>query len=298
MTRVEISCPSCKTKGSLEVSDELIKSAVGGLLAVNVTNYICQHSFIAYIDKNYIVRDYFIADFQIDIPDMPKEEIIKDIKLPDKAVLNLDLIKLNLTLTLISNILRAIFCRKKILLIFNEPFLHNHIRNFFNYITKNSFDFELQIVSEEEFKKNKKSLKDWLVLKENKVVKDPHNIIEEKKIKLERQIVNQFLSEFDLGYSYIALINQINKAYVYSKAIVDFANTQDQKKQQKKPDSSIIVSILDEVVSQDKYIHNAISEYLAKNFNIKIDKTYLNFLIDIVSNYFNINLKDEITVSN
>lgn len=296
MTRINITCPSCKRKGTLEVSDELIKSNVSGLLGVNVMNYGCNHSFIVYIDKNFTVRDYFIADFQIEIPESPKENIIKDASLPDKNILNLDLIKLNLPLTLLSNVLKAIFCKKKILLLSNEPFLDNHIRNFFNYITKDSFDFELEIVSEEHYKKEKKSFKDWIVLKENKILKDPFNIMEEKKIKVEKQIVNQFLSEFDLGYSYTTLLNQIKKAYTYSKAIVDYSHTQNQKEQKRKLESSIMASILDEVISQDKYIHNAIIGYLSKEFNIKIDKTYLNFLLDIVSYYFNINLKEKIKI--
>ncbi|MFX0023723.1 MAG: hypothetical protein ACFE9S_15455 [Candidatus Hermodarchaeota archaeon] len=296
MTRVNISCPSCKSKGSLEVSDEHIKSAEGGLLAVNITKFVCEHSFIAYIDQNFIVRDYFIADFQINIPDLPQEKQIKDARLPDRNVLNLDLIKLNLTLTLISNVLRAIFCGKKTVLIEHQPFLNDHIRNFFKYITKNSFDFKLDIVSKEEYKKIKKTYKDWIILQGNQIIKDPYNIIEEKKIKVERQVVNQFLSEFDLGYSYITLINEINKAYTYSKAIVDFTNAQGQIIQKRKSESSLITSILDEVISRDKYIHNTISEYLSKEFKIKIDKTYLNFLMDIITNYFNINIRDKIKV--
>jgi len=297
LTTVQIICPSCKKTGYIEISDDLIKSTSRGLLAVNVTsNYVCQHSFIAYIDKNFAVRDYFIADFQIEIPDFPEEKKIKDISLPDKAILNLDLIKLNMTLTLLSNILRAIFYKNKIVLISHQPFLNTHIKNFFNYIIKNTFDFELFIISEEEYKKEKKSFKDCLVLEGNKVIKDPYKIIEEKKAKVERQIVNQFLNEFDLGYSYITLINEINKAYTYSKAIVDFANTQSQE-EEKESESSIIASILDEVVSQDKYINTVITDYLYNEFKIKIDKVYLSFLFDIVINYFDVNLKNKISVN-
>jgi hypothetical protein len=50
------------------------------------------------------------------------------------------------------------------------------------------------------------------------------------------------------------------------------------------------------LISQDKYITNTITEYLSKEFNIKIHKTYLNFLFDLVWNYFGIDLKNKITL--
>ncbi|MFX1279914.1 MAG: hypothetical protein ACFFA3_10895 [Promethearchaeota archaeon] len=295
LPKVEIRCPACRELGFVELSEELVQSTSRGLLAVNiVSNFICQHSFIVYIDKNFTVRDYFIADFLIEIPDLPEEQKIKDLVLPDKAILNIDLIKLNITLTLLTNLLRAIFCKEKLVLISYQSFLNDHIRNFFNYITKDSFDFELDIISEEEYKKQKKLFKNRIVLDGNKIINDPNSILEEKKCKVERQIVNQFLSEFDLGYSYLTLINELTKAFTYAKAIAKFANAYSPQKKKIRPDSSIIESILDEVVSQEKYINNVVSEYLSKEFKIKIDKTYLNFLYEIVLNYFDVNLKKKI----
>ncbi|GAG34301.1 unnamed protein product, partial [marine sediment metagenome] len=75
MTIIQITCPSCKKKGNIEISDDAIKNVSRGLLAINVaSNIICDHSFITYVDKNLSIRDYFIADFQIEIPDIAPTE--------------------------------------------------------------------------------------------------------------------------------------------------------------------------------------------------------------------------------
>jgi len=144
VTQILIRCPSCKKSGKIAISEDLIKSTSRGLLAVNIAaGIICPDSFIAYIDKNYSVRDYFIADFQIEIPDLPEERVkIKRVSLPDKNVLNLDLIKLNFTITMLSSILRAILMKKEIILISHQSFLNDHTKNFFHYITKDSFQFD------------------------------------------------------------------------------------------------------------------------------------------------------------
>ncbi|HEY0088616.1 MAG TPA: hypothetical protein VGB37_07220, partial [Candidatus Lokiarchaeia archaeon] len=70
MPSVKINCPICEKKGTIDVSQEIMKNVSRGLLAVNIAKEIvCSHSFVAYIDKNFNVRDYFTADFQIEIPE-------------------------------------------------------------------------------------------------------------------------------------------------------------------------------------------------------------------------------------
>ncbi|MFX1394960.1 MAG: hypothetical protein ACFFAH_15510, partial [Promethearchaeota archaeon] len=65
MNKVQINCPICSKTGSIEISHNILKDSLRGLLAINIAkDIICSHSFIAYIDKNLNVRDYFVADFQ------------------------------------------------------------------------------------------------------------------------------------------------------------------------------------------------------------------------------------------
>ena len=69
MAKAEIRCPTCDNVGKLEIAEDSIKNVSRGLLAVNVAPHIiCEHSFIVYIDKNLQVRDYFVADFHIELP--------------------------------------------------------------------------------------------------------------------------------------------------------------------------------------------------------------------------------------
>ena len=70
MAEVQIKCPTCGNNGEINVSEELLKSISRGLLAINVQKTICEHSFIVYIDKNLTIRDYFIADYHLELPEL------------------------------------------------------------------------------------------------------------------------------------------------------------------------------------------------------------------------------------
>jgi hypothetical protein len=84
MAKVEIRCPSCAKIGKIEIKESILSQSIRGITAVNIPeNLICEHSFIAYIDKNLAVRDCFIADFQIEIPQLENDQKIKRIDVPD-----------------------------------------------------------------------------------------------------------------------------------------------------------------------------------------------------------------------
>ena len=71
MAKLEIRCPVCAKWDNIEILDDATKNVKKGLLAVNIAaGMICDHSFIAYVDKNLIVRDCFIADFKIEAPEV------------------------------------------------------------------------------------------------------------------------------------------------------------------------------------------------------------------------------------
>ncbi len=266
MPNVRVHCPSCKKVGSFEISDEAMKNTLRGLLAVNLASgVICEHSFIAYVDKNSNIRDYFIADFKIETPEMVPEQKIID-KMLEKDVVDVDLIKLNISATLLTYILKSLFSKQKIVLISSQEFLYHHILNFFKYITKDSFETDISIITEEHYNNNKKNYKDSMVFERNNIIRNVNKIINPKKLFVEKQIVKNFLFEGELGYSYIVLKNEIQKAYQLSKEIVDLIKDSRQKNES--------VNIL------------KINTDLEKKYNIKINMLYLRFLIDIVKNYF------------
>ena len=159
MVKIEIRCPSCDVRGDIEVLEEALKGVSRGLLAVNIPDgTICEHTFIVYIDRNLAVRDYFMADFKIELPDIPIGEDIKKKIISSKDVTNLDLIKLNLPGLLLANIIKSIFAKQKILIIYDHEFLYEHINNFFDYITQDTFKFNIEIMNQETYKKKKKRI--------------------------------------------------------------------------------------------------------------------------------------------
>ncbi|TFG15165.1 MAG: hypothetical protein EU535_02000 [Promethearchaeota archaeon] len=265
-----ITCPTCNKSGKIEILEEKMREATKGLLAINIaSNIICEHSFIVYIDRNLTIRDYFVADFHIDIPKIESIERIKETNISSKDILDVDLIKLNLHALALSIILKSIFLKKKIILLLDQDFLYKHIYSFFKYITKDAFEINILLITSDEYKNTKKQYKDAIVLEQNKIVQNPKKVINLRNLDVEKNIVNQFLIEPELGYSYIFLKNQIYKAYELSKAIYEFAKNQDNKKE---------INIF------------KIAHFLEELYGIKIDLVYLEFLINIVSNYFGIEI--------
>jgi len=270
MPSIRIHCPTCKENGNVSVSSEVMKHVTRGLLAINIANgIICSHSFIAYIDRNFNVRDYFTADFHIELPDLSSDEDLKSDssnKLPSKEVFDIDLVRLNLTASLMTHVLKSIFTKQKIVLISEQEFLFEHFQNFFKYITVNTFDIDITIMTENQYIKRKKEFKDAVVFQGDEIIRNNKKIINPKKLLVEKSIINKFLSEHDLGFGYIILKNEIHKAFELSKSIANFIE-EEQKNGQK-------INIL------------SIQTELEKIYSVKINTTYLKFLIEIVVNYF------------
>ena len=277
MTKVQLKCPSCGKMGYIEVSEGELNNVSRGLLAVNVSeDIICQHTFVAYVDKNLNVRDCFIADFHIEIPDMASTQAIEgeDISKTDK--IDLVLIKLNMPASLIAYVLKSILFGQKFVIVNDQNYLYEHIELFIEYITENSFNTNYEIVPREEYLNKKKEYKDYIILESNEILNDRNNILTEKEISVERTIVEKFLSEADERSSLIILKNEIQKAYRLSEKIMEFVNDFEGKEIQSK-------KILD---------------YLSKDDNIVIKIPYLRFLIDIVENYFNVKVPISSDISN
>ena len=271
MTLIRIQCPSCNKKGNIEISVEPFKNITRGLLAVNVAqDLICSHSFIAYIDANLQIRDYFIADFKVELPEIDAVE--KRFDIPNKDVFNIDLIKLNLSAILLSYVLKSIFYKKRIIIILDDlrygTRLKDDIPKFFKFITQNTFSADISIITNEIYHKDSKKYTKHMVFEGNKIRRNFKNTINPKKLFVEKNIINKFMTEPDLGFSYIILKNEVQKAYKLTKSIMNFI------KEGKDKEINIIKA----------------SIRLEDVFKIKIDPVYMNFLIDILRNYYNLNV--------
>jgi len=94
-------------------------------------------------------------------------------------------------------------------------------------------------------------------------------MLEPKKIKIERTIVQKFYAEYSPKSSLIILKNEIQKVYELSKHIMHLMETHNGE----------------EKIGKKKLIDN-----LREQKKIKISFSYLEFLLDILKNYFDYDL--------
>ena len=276
MKKIEVRCPSCAGRGFIEVSENEVEKAKRGVFAVNVSEgIICEHSFVAYIDKNFTVRDTFITDFQLELPEKTPKKSIEPKDSAQHDSINVSLIKLNLSASLIVYVIRAILLKRKIVLIFDQPFMFDNVRRFFDYITRNSFKTELVVISEDQY--NSESYNDYIVFNSKDVIKDEDGIINVKKLGVEIALVQKFIEEYEPITSLIYLQNGLQKVYELSESIADIVKGLKKK----------------EEVYSKKIIKD-----LSKIHNVKIKLTYLDFLIEIVENYFKVEVPKSSKVSN
>ena len=276
MKKLEVRCPSCSNRGYIEVPEEEVIKAARGVFAVNVLEgVICEHSFVAYVDKNFAVRDTFIADFQLELPDIvPEQEIGPEIA-QQLDLIDISLIKLNFSASLLTHVIRALLFKKKIFLLFNQSYKVTNIYKFIEYITLNSFEANILVISGEQY--DIYDIKDSIILDGNKIIKDDNDILNAKTLGVERSLVRKFLAEYEPKPSLIYLQNGLQKAYELSKTVVDIVNNLKKK---------------------EKVYSKNIIEEIAKIHSVRVQLPYLDFLYKIVENYFEVKVPKSSNVSN
>lgn len=268
MAKIEVRCPVCTKWENIEISDDATKNTTKGLLAVNIeTGIICEHTFVAYVDKNLIVRDCLIADFEIEVSSSPETE--NGIANVAESI-NHDLIRLNIPEILMASIFKAIFSGKSVIIISNDQFITTHIIHFFNYAMQNLFHNDIITMSKVEFKNSNDQYENHIVLDKIEVIQDRYNTIDPKKLLIEKSIARKFLEEYDLVTGLIILRNEIQKALEFSKTLSEFIKDTDEK------------------VLTSKILINHIKEV----YNEKIQINYLKFLFNILKHYFKVVLPD------
>ena len=266
--KIEVRCPACSKRGMLEISEEDVKKAAKGLFAVNINKIFCSHSFIAYVDKNLSIRDCYIADFQIELPEALPDKKVETV--PTKIEeFDIALVKINLLPTLLVNTIRAIVTGKKIVILSSDPFIDKHIENFLKYIFANYFKNEIAIISADDYKKEKKQYKEHIVLQANQIIKDEDNIIKPKKMSIERVIVQNFFDTYNLETSILLLKNDLLNLHEYSRDLID---------------------LLDNYKGSKKLGKKELIKQLNIRLNIKLTGKYLELLLNILTNYFDYDL--------
>lgn len=269
MKLVEVRCPSCSERGLIEVSEQKVKEVSRGLLAINVAKgLVCDHSFVVYVDKNMKIRDAFMADFAIELPETPKIEEFEQKTKISPSDIDVVLIKLNLSSSTIVNLLRGVFYGENVALIIDQEHLKDHIVNFAEYIMNKSFNITLSVLLEEDFQVNKDLYNDFLVLHGNKVVQDKNKVLKAQDLDLERTIVEKFLGSEEYNSGLILLKNEIQKIYYICEIIVNLINS-----------------------FEGKELHSKhIVDKMEKEHNTKVKIPFLNRLYKIIENYFKVDI--------
>jgi len=269
--KVEVRCPACKSIGKITVDQQLIDQSVRGLTAVTIaSNLICEHAFVAYVDKNRDIRDYILCDFLIDIPEIELKLDSKKPQIKSYEDFDVDIIKLNIYPSLLVNVLKGILFKKDILIILDNDFLRGYVQKFLLYITEGTFSHEVVLLSRKTYPKVKKEYKKFLILENAKVIKDKDKILNQKKLKFEKAIVQKFFEEKDPKSSLLIIINEIKKIFILSKKIVEFNNN---LKNNQKIDSKMLL------------------DHFKAELDLKIQFPYLRYLMEIVKSYFQVDIE-------
>jgi len=210
-------------------------------------------------------------DFKIELPEMQAEQQLDEVDLPELDIVDVDLIKINIPALPLTHLIRTYLFGLDIFFIHDGESLYRHIKNFFNFLSKGTFEPNLTIGNQLTYKKSRKQFKNHVVFNSRSILNDKMKILNSKEIKIERTIIQKFLAETDAKESLIILKNEIQKAYELSKAIVDYLENYD-KSQELLP--KVVASILKE------------------RFGQTIKGEYLKFLIQIVQKYHGINISN------
>ncbi len=270
MSQIQVNCPYCQTPGNIDVPDHALKEFDRGVKSVSINkDIVCSHEFIAYFDRNLDIRDYFLIDFRIKLPEIEPIKI-EQTTLQDYDLIDVDLIKLNMYAPTLFFILNGAFFKKRMLIINNKTFLHNHLINFFKFIFRESFETEISIETYNDYKINKKNYKDILVFDDFQIIKNKKKLLKKNECKIEKSIIQKFFSEHDAKYCLITLRDEIRKAYILAKEL-----------------SKKIIELI-KIEGKEKIAGKNIVDDLTTIFDIKISLPYLVFLIDIAENYFDV----------
>jgi len=264
---IQIRCPICNKINIIKVKEDIVDRSESGITAINVMpKIVCEHSFVAYIDKNLSVRDCFVCDFKVKLPEI-QLEVLKE---PTDLSFDIDLIKYNLIPSLMTNIIVGVHLNKNIAIINDLDFFNERFLKFFDYLYHESFDYKIHFINENEFKKSKKEFKNYLILKGHQILRDKEKIIDEKKTKIENSIVEKFFSEYDSKSGIIIFKNELTKLFKLSQDLIEINTNLRQ--------------------TEDFTTKKAIM-FINEKYHTKISYPYVHRLMDIVEHYFDVKLK-------
>ena len=267
----QIICPKCNSVKEFSFSESII-NADDFLTTVFFTKgNICEHQFNAYLDIHGNVRGYQLINFVV--PLFAEEESLSPLfkKEINSKDINFEIIEMNFTVDFLMYIFRIIFFRKKAIILEKDEFIINHLTNLLNYLTEDSFNYDILFYSKEKYETVKSNYKEYVVLEEYKIVNNPSKFLSKRKKKLRKQLkmenylINKFIALKSYEFFLQVLRKEIHKIYSLSGIIANFAK---------------------EIKVQQKLNISKIKEVLKAKDKTNEYNPYIDYLIEIARNYF------------
>jgi len=193
--KIRLSCPRCKKEKFLKVPKELTKHSEH-LTTISIpSDFVCQHSFQAFIDRDFNVRAYQNADFEI-----TKIEFYESGSKPEENIVTYSI---SLLMKNVIDILREALIHKEI--------LGGAIFNLEGKVIYSSLPDEIFIIMANQFenqkKSNQKSIKQTIIILEN-----------------DQKVISRVIQLKDIAIIMILLLSSdidLNKAHNYQKIIYE-----------------------------------------------------------------------------
>ncbi len=273
MKKIQIYCPTCSKVGFVELSEDKLDNKNKNLLAVFIAkDIVCDHSFYVYIDNNFDVRSYYTPDFQVIQTGTEAKDVDLEKAFPSKNEVDVGLIKINIESELFVLIFRAIIYKRQILFISKLEFLFSHLKNFFEYITQNTFDVDISFINPETYDEDEERYEDYVIFEKTNTgfsyyyrfnFRVPEMFEKKEKMMIPQKMIELFNRETDHKTSLLLLKSSLTKAYQMSKTVADYL-----------------------VEKKMKFNIKKITGLLKDQFSVDITSIYLEFILEIVYMYF------------
>jgi len=265
MVEVEIRCPSCKKAGKINVQEDKVLNSQRGITTIGVArSIICDHSFVAYIDTNFDIRDCFISDFTVELPELVKNQKGEHSLVPKADLIDLYLLTINLGPQRLAYIIHAILLGRKAVVINDIDNLNKHVQNLLIFGVQDSFQYDFLMISHANYRKGRKEYKNHIIIETNKILNDKDNLFADNRMKIENSIIEKVLREDNDSTALLIFRNEIWKAREISNEAMN---------------------ILSNYMSKNKMSKKELLTKLREKFSVKITFLYLEFILEILKNY-------------
>ncbi len=178
---------------------------------------------------------------------------------------------MNYSVNFLIYICRVIFFRKKAIILEKDNSLINQLRKLFDYLTEDSFNYDIRFISKEDYEPLRKFYKEYVVLDESKIVHNLPEFLSNRKKKMIKQsriehyLVNKYLALRSYEFALQVLRKEIHTIYLLASSIAMYST-------EIKNEEKINISKIKEVLKAE----NKSSDY----------NPYIDYLIEISKNYF------------